>query len=121
MKIPSKIPWWPDLTFPAWALWLFVALTVVGVVVVMSGALESAIAGVGALFASGVAAHRANRKARLLHKGLSERLAEEKLQVDRLNTEQDAQVADVVEPKTAPPGDHDEEAARRAAVADPWE
>ena len=120
MKIPSKICSWFLLGCRK-APWLLVAVIAVGVVVAMSGALEAAVAGVGALLASGVAAHRANRKARRLHKELSSRLEQEQLEVDRLNSEQGAQVAEVVKPKTDPPGNDDEEAARRAAVADPWE
>ncbi len=107
----KKLPWW------AW-----VAL-VVGIsipILIASGALKGLFAAAAGLIASGVAAHRADRKARRVSADLQERIEVEKSEVDALNSSQDKDLAAVSEPTTAAPSSAEDAARRRKLVEDPW-
>ena len=112
MEILKRVPWWG---------WAIAACGVAIAVAVTTGAGQALIGAFAALLGSGMAAHRANRKARTIDKDLTSRLEEERAAVDDLNQEQAAELAAQVPPTSDPPTSAAEEAARRDAVKEPWQ
>jgi len=111
MDFVKKLPWW------SWGIMIAIICILAAV---LTGAADLAGGALAALVGSGVAAHKAGRKARRINKDLDARLAEERRAVEALNDSQASELESGTDPVSHPPDGPEDEAARRDAVRDPW-